>query len=489
MRKALVLAWWVVPTLLWACGSGLSSGDGDGGGKDGGHDGTVTVETGLPDSGTTEARPADGGGKDTMEEPAPCLPESTDDSAGVYVVLGGSTASNCGARSLPCASVALGLAAAASSAASISYIYVGPGTFVESTPLAMMNGVSIVGGWSISASTVWTHSCVPPLIQVTTPITANGLASPTTLDTLQIENTASATTPGGSIYGVMSVNSSLVLNDVDISVHASGGAGAAGDSATGTGGAGGMGCSVGNGDPGAVGEAGTPSGAGTFSSTGYAPANAVVATNTGLMGGTGASGKAAPTPKPVNGTKTTCVDDSDPPEILYLCDDAGGTYSISGAAGVPGCGGSGGPGGSGGSGGGCSIALYVWGGSVSISGGSLSSGNGGAGGPGGAGGMGGTGGGGTTGMAATDPYCDGVQVKSGAQTCKYPDASAGTTAGNGGNGGTGGQGGGGAGGCSYAYYAGGDAGVTAPSGVKVDPGTGGKGGPPNGATGPAAPHN
>jgi hypothetical protein len=494
MRKALVVAWWALPAVLWACGSGLSSGPGVDAGTDSGRDGTV-VEAGLPDSATDRVVLQDGGANDVathdvVEEVPACLPESTDDAAGVYVVSGGSMASNCGARSLPCATVALGLASAEASVTPISYIYIGPGTFPESTQLTLLSGVSLVGGWSISTSTVWSHTCLPPTIQVTTPILAPSLTSPTTLDTLDIVNTAPPATPGGSLYGVMSEGSSLVLNQVSIQISNAAGAGAAGGAGGGPGASGGTGCTPGSGDPGGPGATGTALSAGTFTATGYEP-TAVSASNTGQTGVSGGNGTAAPTPTPVTGTPAFCVPNPDPPPTGSLCQDAGGTYSISGMAGEPGCGGSGGPPGLGGSGGGCSIALYVWGGSVTITGGGLSATNGGAGGAGGAPGDGGGGGTGTTGastpIAAPDSvkYCNGDTHPG----CTYPNPAPGTTAGNGGSGGTGGPGGGGAGGCSYAYYAGNGATVTTSPGAKLTPGAGGAAGTPNGVAGPADAHN
>jgi hypothetical protein len=520
MHKALVVACFAGPLVAWSCGSSLTGAPPDGGGSDGGADHGITVEAGELDT-TTDGKPSSEGssdgtapsdatkkdagpGKDTgstdvVEEPPACLPESTDDTTGLYVVSsGGSDGTTCGTRVSPCATVAYALGLALGNS-TYQYIYVGPGPFTETAQWTLVNGVTVVGGWEITTMTNWSHNCMAPEISVPATILApDTLTSPTTLETLNITVTATPSTssPGSSVYGLMASDASLVLNYVSIHVPASGGVGATGGNSSGTGTTGGSDCTAGSGGPGTPGGEGTAGPAGTFAPTGYTPG---VAGGVGATGATAANGTAAPTPTPSTGDKTVCDPPVCTPPCLHpdsTCVDTGGTYSIRGDAGTPGCGGTGGTGGSGGAGGGCSIAIYAWGGSITITGGTLSSGNGGPGGPGGAGAMGGSGGTGTTGASAvvgsgtgtSGTNCSGLMTVGGGEVCVYPPAALGTTAGNGGTGGTGGLGGGGAGGCSYVYYAGGSASVTV-SGSLLQPGTGGMGGASNGAPGPAAAHN
>jgi hypothetical protein len=537
MTKGVVFAVWVVSGATVACGSSLSSAPDDGGGKDGTtHDAKILVEASEPDTGHDAAPPptdartdstrldarADGGHldgpppdtpesadapddapidaladapvdapidapndapdspADAIEAEGGCLPEAPDTSTGLFVVVGGSTSSSCGAESSPCATLDLALSIARSSVgtdAGVTTIYVGPGTFTETGTVALVNGVAIVGGWDVTRAT-WTHSCVAPTFNGPSPVfSATNLTSSTTLDTLDVVVTSVAKKYGGSLYGITSDSSVLALRNVSVTVPP----GAAGQDGTGgkDGKAGGLlGCNTaGTGASGMDGGDGNPTAAGTFG----APPGGYVAPSNGTSGGTGATGS--------NGTAggagasepgTSHCNASTP------CDGPPKTYH--GDPGLGGCAGTGGTGGTPGTGGGCSIAVYAWGGSVTISGGTLSTGNGGAGGNGGAASSGGPGEPGATG--AQVEYLQGCAWNPLHSICTAEDAYAdgGAPGGKGGSGGGGGRGGGGAGGCSYGYYAGYGA-TVAPTGVLYLIGAGGVGGTPNGSVGPSGSYN
>ncbi len=512
MRRALVFAVCLASGALWACGSSLSTGAGDSSTdvKDGGHtrDGTV-VEASEPDAGHDapvldappgDGKPGDGGmhegspgdsradvdahsddaATDATEEPeaSPCLPEAPDGTSGLFVVAGGSSSTSCGSLSLPCGSIDVALTVAGTSGGTITTLYVGPGTFTESATVSLLNGIAIVGGWNVFGMT-WSHSCIPPEIDGPSPVfSATSLSTTTTLDTLDVVVKATAGT-GVSLYGITSNASVLALSHVSVTVPA-GGPGLNGS----TGGPGSPGVSGGCSPPGkgltgSTGGFGNATDSGTFGPPpgGYVPASD--GTN-GILGGTGA-----------NGTQgafgSSDVGKSE-------CKGAGGTSctdptaTFEGGTGIGGCPGGGGYGGTPGTGAGCSIALYAWGGSVSVSGGTLKSGSGGLGGNGGNGSVGAAGAAGVAG--ASVKYISSCFYNPGPKECDstFAYADGGAAGGLGGKGGTGGQGGGGAGGCSYAYYMGGLASVST-SGTSLDNGTGGPGGAPNGASGPSANHN
>jgi len=500
MRKALVFAASVVCGAFLACGSSLSIQQGDGGGTDAGpdHDGTILVEASEPDTGRdvrppTDARPPDAadvkahdvvGPVDATEEPeaaAACLPESPDTTTGLFVTVGGSTSTACGSVTSPCSTIDLALTVAGTSPG-ITTLYVGPGKYTESATVALHNGMAIIGGWNVVGST-WTHSCTAPEIDGPSPVfSATSLSSPTTLDTLDIVETATAGT-GVSLYGITSLDSMLALSNVSITVQAGGpgqnggGGGPGGNGATG-------GCSpAGTGAVGITGDAGKPTGAGMFN----APPGGYVPPSDGTSGATGATGSDGT----LGGYGAVAM--GDPWCVFYMggCDSGTAYVTYEGGTGLGGCPGAGGAGGTPASGGGCSIGVYAWGGSVTITGGTIQSGNGGVGGNGGSGGSGGSGEPGDGG-AITD-YLSGCAYHStipvGCNPSMLP-AAGGSAGGNGGNGGIGGQGGGGAGGCSYAYYA--STAVTTTvtaTGVALDNGSGGVGGTPNGPVGPSAKHN
>jgi hypothetical protein len=457
-------------------------------------DGTIRVEASEPDSGRDvqadrDGQPADAGDgmadatppTDATEEPeaSVCLPESPDGTTGLFVAMGGSTSPSCGSLANPCASIDLALGVAATNA-TITTIYVGPGKFTEPATVALLDGIAIVGGWDI-LKTTWSHSCKAPEIDGPSPVfSATSLSSSTTLDTLDIVETAAAG-PGGSVYGITSNASTLVLNDVSITVQPGG----PGQDGT-TGGPGEAGASGGcapsaGGGVGSTGVNGNATSAGTFNPPpgGFTPASDGTL---GATGGTGSNGTAGGYGAKATG-KSSCVLDS------YMTGCTAPTATFEGGTGVSGCPGFGGAGGTPATGGGCSVGLYVFGGSVTITGGTMKTGHGGAGGNGGVGGGGGTGAPGDVGTSVM--YIGTCGFKSSPfPQCKATDLNAdgGAAGGKGGSGGPGGQGGGGAGGCAYGYYAGSDASVTT-TGASFSNGSGGVGGKPNGVTGPSANHN
>jgi hypothetical protein len=441
---------------------------GDSGSRDGSR-----VDTGAPEDAN------DDGGEDAgdaAEEAAACLPQSPDSATGLFVVVGGSTSTSCGSLAKPCATLALALEVAAGSP-SVTTLYVGPGKYPQAKTLVLSSGIAIVGGWDVLGKT-WTHDCIPPEISGPSPVlSATSLGSPTTLDTLDIVETEAAGA-GGSVYGITSLDSTLMLRDVSVTVPGGG----AGTDATVVGGAGSPGAAGGCKDPssgasGAEGDGGAASDPGVFKT----PPECYVNTNNAMAGGPGEIGSVGTPggPGEVEVGVSSCV-------VGYsTCVATPGTYQ--GGTGKPGCPGGGGQGGSPGSSGGCSVAVYTWGGSVTIVGGALRTGNGGRGGDATSGGDGGAGAKGAEGTATkyvatcthTTPY-----------HCAEPSAYAdgGKAGGPGGNGGPGGPGGGGAGGCSFGYFIGADASVTAAD-ASIANGSGGPGGTPNGSIGPSGEHN
>jgi hypothetical protein len=489
MRAANVFLVCLVPFATMACGSSLSGSSEDGGGKDSGPptDGTIRVEASEPD-GTTprpEGGPQDGT-TDTIStteggepEASTCLAESPDTATGLFVLPGGSTTSTCGSITSPCGTIDAALTVAAVNS-SIMTLYVGPGTYTETATVVLQNGLAIVGGWNVLHGT-WTHNCVAPEIDGPSPVfSASGLTSSTTLDTLDIVEKAAAASGGGSVYGITSSASTLVLSNITVKV-ALGGAGTMGGvGSTGTTGTTG-GCSTpSDGVAGSIGSSGTATSAGTFSAppAGFAPASNGT---TGGTGGTGDDGTAG-------GAGAIETNDTGCTQSGGSC-TATGTSTVQGDPGIAGCPGGGGSGGTPGSGGGCSIAVYAYGGSVTITGGSLVTAGGGVGGNGGGGGPGGLGAAGVVGTSV--PYTSGcgyMALPSPHCTLIGSDAAGGAAGGTGGAGGVGGQGGGGAGGCSYGYYADSPSTVTA-TGVTYHVSGGGTGGTPNGAKGPSGDHN
>ena len=375
----------------------------------------------------------------------------------------------------PCDTIVHGIAQAMATAGKTT-IYVAPGTYAD--PVTLQNGIGVSGGWSVTGQT-WMRDCNAADVQIvvsSNPIVVQAmtLTTATTIDTLTIQNARTAG-PGESLYGVFSVGSTLVLNEVAITVAAGGaGPGGAPGSAGAPGTAAGT-CATGTGAAGPTGSAGTAGAEGAYGASGYAA-------TTGAAGGAGSAGSnGALATSPNCGPATAC-----PPMAPCSPPLDAGTVCIS-ASGPQGCGGGAGGDGTGGGGGGASIGLFAWGGTATLLNGVVTAGAGGAGGQGAAGGQGGAG------TAGTHGPCS----PSGPTDCHYdmatmlcvPNAEmqvCGPTGGTGGNGGGGGGGGGGAGGDSYAYYAGGGAMVTH-AGTSLMPGpggTGGAGGSPNGQSGP-----
>jgi hypothetical protein len=419
--------------------------------------------------------------------------------AGVFVAPGGGSGA-CGSEMQPCGTIALGLAAIASSSGTKTILYLANGTYTEEVTLPA--GITIQGGWLDTGGT-WTHQCVanpqsgaiiqaPPGMGTTVIASYMGTA---TLDTLTVQSIATAAA-GQSLYGIMATGAgtSLALNNVEVNVTA-GGAGGTGTTGTaGTNGATGN-CVLGTGpSDGAIGTNGTPGTgamAGAFAAGGFTP-------NTGLAGvGAGTNGHNGGTP-----TAPGCVTVDSP------CEDGCGScfddpnYSCCPTAGQCGNAGTGsGPGGPG-SGGGSSIGIYVWGASVTVTGGTVTTGaggNGGDGGPGGAAGTGMTGPSGFAGKTTTGPCGQTCHIVAGMPVCVCKPggtaicapAGPGT---RGGNGGQGGKGGGGSGGFSYCWYQGGSGMVAAATSAMCMSGAAGLGGSQNagaatGANGAAGTHN
>ena len=427
---------------------------GDAGTEPDGADSGVASEAGVLDAsgdaglstetgGTDGAASAEAGGTGI-----PHCPQSTDDSAGVYVTPTGTDATGCGAsRAAPCQSLA-GALASTSYYSGRNIVFVGAGTYVETvTPPA---GVTVMGGWQVNGST-WSFDCGPHPeadVIVRAPTTSNmtliadGVGGAVTVSTLTIESKATVGA-GESLYGVFARGSTTALTLTNVAVTMS----TAGEGQTptqaGSGSAPPSTCSAGDGASATtVGAAGAGANIGTFSSSGYTPAQGGM----GASGGAGDNGMAAPTPTPVSYsscTGTACTNSS---------------ASCTGQQGSNGCGGGGGTGGTGGGGGGSSIALFAFDASVTVDGGSYTAGYGGDGGAGGAGGGGTGGSNGAAGKAATctSSTCQGLLCL-GNIPLDNITASGGAAGGAGGTGSAGGAGGGGAGGDSYAIITGGGA--------------------------------
>ena len=473
-------------------GSVADAPKGDGHANDAANDGAavdgVAADASMPDTSMPDTSMPDSA-MDTGPTTDACTAVIASEATGVFVSTSGA-ASGCGSKAVPCNSIqtALNLAQTTSK----QYVYVDNGTYTES--ITLVPNVTILGGWADVGGN-WTRVCGATNAQsviLQAPTNANKTISAISvagaaIDTLTVKSKTSNVGPSESIYGIFATGSTtLSLTNVIVSVVGggtglNGGSGGSGTNGTGT-------CQPpSNGANGGTGSGGASGQIGTYSDLGYAAV-------TGGSGGTGTNGN--------NGTYAApgCVPSGDCDETVDT--QCAGTISVSGmvcgAAGAPGCPGTGSSGGSGGWGGGNSIALYVWGASVTVSGGSLASGNGGGGGSGGPGGATvGQGSAGTTGAPAqgapttcmthqfgSPPNVSYSCIRGGFQR------AAGGVGGTGGNGGTGGTGGGGAGGSSYSYYFGGGGSVT-PSGTSFafgNPGSGGSGGN-TGATGAAAAHN
>lgn len=368
-------------------------------------------------------------------------------------------------------------------------IYMAGGTYQPANTIALVNGVSIYGGfrradWARSGTEVTTIE-----VLAATAITADAILFSTTLDGLTIQSSNSPN-PSGSVYGVGVRNSSaLVIRNCIVYAGKGGdgedGAPFAGPAASGgVGGLGGAGCENSGGlcatCPRPAGGGGGTSPAGLTGGAGGRPGQSGASGDAGSAGAGGtAGGSGAPahqgnwdTPSQfwgqngANGAvggNGAAGSEGSYPEGGYLPVNA-----QAGAAGSPGNGGGGGGGGGGGetdcdsygggggggggggagglggegsTSGGGSIALYLWGSNILVQDCTMvtvGGGSGGAGANGQAGGAGGAGGS-YQGTGRGNPY-------GGAN--EQEDGSNGGRGGNGGAGGSGGPGGGGAGGPS-----------------------------------------
>jgi hypothetical protein len=419
--------------------------------------------------------------------------------AGVFVAPGGGSGA-CGSETQPCGTIALGLAAIATSAGTKTILYLANGTYTEQVILPA--GITIQGGWLDTGGT-WTHLCGSPeagaeagaVIQAPAGTATTIVASysgTSTLDTVTVQSIPTAA-GGQSLYGIMATGAgtSLVLSNVDINV-AAGGAGDTGSTGSaGAAGASGACSATSDGLSGSNGTPGAGAVAGTFAAGGFTPNSGMAGVTSGTDGHNGGQPAAAV----CNTVENDCVFDCSGCSV----DTA---YSCCNTAGSCGNGGTGsGPGGPG-SGGGSSIGVYVWAATVTVTGGAITTlggGNGGDGGPGGTPGTGTLGPSGAPGkipsscsnschLVAGEPVCT---CKAGTLLTTCAAAGPGT---RGGDGGQGGQGGGGSGGFSYCWYQGGGGMVTASTSAMCTPGPAGSGGSQNagtsqGANGAAGMHN
>ncbi len=402
----------------------------------------------------------------------------------------------------PCASITAALAVAHAG----DTIYVAPGTYTATLEIGSSNVASTIeGGWMITDAG-WVPQCdnTVAVIQRDPADSAEWAvhfnnAQAFTLRLVKIVNSApSSADAGTSVYGVLSNNTPLTLDNVSIDV---------GDGIPGANGDPGFGdiynsCSnpppPSDGVGGGAGGSGLP-GALTATATGWVSSQATQGVP-GDAGDNGTSGGPA-------GSCLSCV------TCELQCDGGGGCEMVSQpsqcpTAGAPGCGGGGGFAGFGaGSGyvtaqngnGGSSVALYAWGNSVTfVNVVTLVAGNGGRGGNGGLGADGGMGSAGTAGSSATcntGATCNVGSVCPNDYVACYMGSTytistnnGGTAGGPGGLGGNGGQGGGGAGAFSYGYFNGFNATIGGSSPV-FQYGTPGQGGLPNGPNGSSAQHN
>lgn len=412
----------------------------------------------------------------------------------LFVTPTGSDA-NSGTRMLPLKTLEAALSRAESNNSDI--IYMTNGTYNSTSPIALVNGVSIYGGFTESD---WFYSETPGteiIVNSTTAtaITATFINRETVISYLTIKS-ADNTTPSGSSYGIKVKDSDgLIITDCVINsgkggngtngaenfIPAAGGGngslgqsgcedsgigcaacarpmgGAGGSSPAGMlggkGGSAGHGTSIGSigteGVGGASGGSGTPAGLGDFN-----PASTYCGTNgtagvSGTNGAGGVDGYGIDGYLPTSGVNGT----SGSPGKGGGGGGGGGggtTYcdSYGGAGGGGGGGGAGGSGGKGGTSAGASFALYLYNSDIIIRDCRLIVDGGGNGGNGSAGQIGGNGGIGGS-VAGTNKG----NVYGGADD--QDDGSNGGKGGNGGNGGRGGAGGGGAGGSSIGIFKGG----------------------------------
>jgi hypothetical protein len=357
-----------------------------------------------------------------------------DETNGIFVSASGGSSdpTNCGSFSTPCLTISLGLGFVTPER---TVIYLAQGNYAESVTLH--GGVTLRGGYDkhwepICGKTANAAVTIAPTSENITLQTASNFDTPAIVANLTILSKTEAAT-GESLYGVLAVNTSAMLELDDIVIQlAAGGSGAEGASGD-AGATGSTGCEGGTGaSGGSSGEGGAPGATGEFSATGYTPAQ-------GSAGGPGVQGDDGKI------TKATCKDCVSCALPCLAPPDAGQSCGLQG---LDGCGGQGGVGGAGGGGGGSSIALFAYNAAVKTNLGSISAGNGGAGGKGGPGGPGGRGGEPMNGE--NGPTCS---IACAAVTCGATNGGGvGEVTGQGGSGSSGGPGGGGAGGSSFAVY-------------------------------------
>jgi hypothetical protein len=377
----------------------------------------------------------------------------------------------CGTISAPCKTITFALG---KTDTNHKFVYVAPGSYTES--ITLKSDVTVQGGWVIDDGG-WTPVCATDKVT----LNADQPGAAITADNVQNAGVGYMTVstfhdgvPGGSLYGVLAVDSTLELVNVVI-VSQNGGDGTQGD----PGSAGGQNCpgSGGNGGPGNPGMAGT----GGLSAQGYQPSNGAYGDpgNEGQMGQAGGMGAC-------NSNCVSCtmmnIFNFDVIDTEGGCAKLGGQM-VCGDQGSSGCAGTGGNGGGPGLGGGASVAVYAWGGGtvVTIRGGLLATALGGNGGDGGLGGTGGAPSAGSVGMSQPCSLdCD--------MSCMQTNTiylEGGTAGAAGTKGGLGGFGGGGAGGPTYLIVKGGGAQVNGANGGML--GKPGVGGTPNGGAGEATP--
>ncbi len=418
--------------------------------------------------------------------PKTCATEQPDEAHAIFVSTSGTTAPNCGSKTLPCGTLALGVQRA-KIVLGTEIIYVDSGKYVESVQL--IGGIRIQGGWD-DVGGAWHRQCTgtrAASVKIRGAggkgVVAKDLTMPAVLDTLTIELADGGS--GQSLYGVFASGTSTSLTLVDVSVVV----GNAGAGASGSTGADGQNtaanCTGTSGADGAMGAKGANGASGTFGPNGYTP---------GASGATGGSGGAG------TGTAGGAASSNGPTQCVASCATTCGgpgtcscnvSYTSAGTIGsqpgTGGCGGEGGREGAGGEGGASAVGVFAWDARVTIAGGSVRSGDGGSGGNGGAGGSGASGSPGTKGSDAScvgECRQVGFSCQSNALTT-IPGGAAGATGGSGGKGGTGG---GGAGGASYAIFRGPTA-VVATNGAALGHGPGGAGaaGAPTGNAGDIGP--
>jgi hypothetical protein len=424
---------------------------------------------------------------DLMFQDTNCDGIDGDASVAVFVSPRGSD-TNPGTREMPLQTIAAAINLARMGAPPRP-VYVAQGTYRSSVEL--VGGVSLYGGYDDLSGWARSRDTSSVIQGDTTAVFANELARATELQLLTIQS-ASATTPGGSSYGVRVVNGSALLTLRGCTIAAGSGAAGPGGSSGATGangspgsGGGTPGGGGGGGSPcGATGGAGGGSGSGGTNGSGGALGAAAPGGASGGGGGAGAtrggtcvecigscSGAGAASP-PAPGAAGSGNDGRNgnngrSAPGIGMVDMSTGIYAApSGVTGTDAAAGGGGGGGGAGTGG-RTFNLFPP---------SCTNHNGGGGGGGGGGGCSGTpgsGGSGGGGSFAVMSASSNLRI----EECRLT-AGRGGNGGNGGSGGAGGAGGnGGAGGGFAGNAGGGGAGARGGTGGTAGSGSGGPGGP------------